>query len=160
MLWFCSLLILSLLEPLHTSGSLVTWSHAILYNIFALVHAHLREQWWQNAGEQPSLSSVLDKSKIFSKELIKIKICSKLIQRKGLHWLKNFASICSSSYATRMHDERQQRHKDLLALVWVDVQKSLMFSPLIIQSSQNDATKTCVSDHIIMCLDCMIHWAI
>lgn len=52
---------------------------------------------------------------------------------------------------------RDRRHKDLLALIWVDVHNSLMFSPLIIQSSQNDATKTCISDHIIMFLDCTIH---
>lgn len=52
------------------------------------------------------------------------------------------------------------RHKDLLALIWVDVHNSLMFSPLIIQSSQNDASKTCISDQIIMCLDLMIHLVI
>lgn len=50
-----------------------------------------------------------------------------------------------------------RRHKDLFALIWVDVHNSLMFSPRMIQSSQNDATKTCISDHIVVCLDCMIH---
>lgn len=56
-----------------------------------------------------------------------------------------------------MHDERKSLsdRKDLLALIWDDVYKSLRSLRLIIQSSQNDATKTCTLDHIIFQLDCV-----
>jgi len=84
---------------------------------------------------------------------MKIKFYSKLIQKKGLHWLKKCNSICSPSYTTWIYDERQKGQKRFISPHLDGVYNSLMSSPLTVQSSQNDATKTCISDHIIMCLD-------
>lgn len=118
------------------------------------------EEWWQNAGDLPSALSVLDKSKYFQKKINQNQNLFRTDPKKRI--CIDLKVLLQYVHPAMQHEcmKGDRRHKDLLALIWVDVHNSLMFSPLIIQSSQNDASKTCISDQIIVCLDLMIHLVI